>query len=68
MIGLPEKLEVINERLLTKWGKFSTTESSLWRVVWSEDQLEKRWMTHTKDGFQYLEPQVGPKIQAVDSR
>lgn len=51
-------VELVNKRLLQDYGRFSTTDKPMWRVIWSEDQMEKRWVTHTKDGFAYLEPEV----------
>jgi hypothetical protein len=55
---MPENIGTINERLLQTYGRFSTTDLPLWRVVWSEDQMEKRWITHTREGFELLEPEV----------
>lgn len=57
MIGLPEPLEVLNRRLEEIYGKYLDGKP-MFRVVWSEDQMEHRLMTTTKDGFQLLEPVI----------
>jgi hypothetical protein len=53
-----EIVEQVNRNLLENYGRFDTTDKPVWRVVWSEDQLEKRWMTHTREGFPLLQPEV----------
>jgi hypothetical protein len=53
-----EPIDVLNKRLIENFGLFSTTTLPLWRVSWSEDQFEKRWLTYTKDGFELLTPEV----------
>lgn len=53
----PESLETINKRLADHYGKFEDGRPN-WRVVWSDDQLEKRKMTHTDEGFELLTPIV----------
>lgn len=55
---LLEKIETINARLLENYGRFETTNYQLWRVVWSEDELEKRWVSHTREGLDLLQPRV----------
>lgn len=54
---LPEPLEIINQRLIDYYGKFETGEAN-WRVVFSDDQIEKRWVQHTKEGFELPNPIV----------
>lgn len=54
---LIETVESINKQLLTAFGR----EFNGWpkfRVVWSEDQYEKRWTTHTNEGWPLLHPEV----------
>lgn len=54
---LIETPESINERLLSEFGK----EFNGWpkyRLVFSDDQFEKRWTQHSRDGFELLHPEV----------
>ena len=53
-----ESVETINKRLLDYFGRFNTTDLPLWRVVWSEDQFEKRETEYSDEGFQLLQPEV----------
>ena len=55
---LLEPIETINSRLIDHFGKFHITDLALWRVVWSEDQTEKRLTQYTDEGFQLLIPEV----------
>jgi hypothetical protein len=48
-----ESVKILNERLSRDYGYFDGTMPQ-WRIVWSEDQLEKRRITHTKEGFELL--------------
>lgn len=54
---LIEPLEKINYNLEKDFGKFEDGRVHF-RVVWSDDQIEKRWMTHTNDGMELLFPEV----------
>jgi hypothetical protein len=54
---LIEKIEDLNFWLKRDYG--CHTDGRPWfRIVFSEGLLEKRWMTHTDDGFQLLYPEV----------
>lgn len=53
-----EPIETLNKRLLQNYGLFNTTNQALWRIVWSEDQMEKRWTTHNDLGWELLQPEV----------
>lgn len=54
---LRESIESINKRLLDEYGtEFSG--SPKFRVVFSEDQFEKRWTNFTDEGFELLQPEV----------
>lgn len=55
---LIEPVETINKRLKDLFGIDSITSQPIWRVIWSEDQLEKRLMDVTDEGFQLLVPEV----------
>lgn len=49
-----ERLERLNTRLKTEYGYFQGSPSPNWRVVWSEDQFEKRYGTfedRTPEGY-----------------
>lgn len=47
---IPEPIETINKRLLDFFGKFENGEPR-YRVVWSEDEIEKVMTNFTKEGF-----------------
>lgn len=51
-----ESLEILNQRLIDFYG----SEAGLpnWRIVWSEDQFEKRLTHHDKNGFELLVPEM----------
>lgn len=58
MIRLTEAtLREYNNRLRDVYGELDR-DSPYFRLVWSDDVLEKRWMTHTDEGFQLLFPEV----------
>lgn len=54
---LPESVESINKRLIDYFGLFENGEPN-WKLVWSEDELEKRLMTHTDSGIELVFPEV----------
>jgi len=54
---LIESIESINAKLERVFGKFETGQP-VWRVVWSEDQFEKRETDRTDEGLQLLQPEV----------
>lgn len=54
---LAETIDTINRQLREHYS-YDDEGQSIWRVVWSEDQYEKRIMDVTDEGFQLLEPQV----------
>jgi len=53
-----EPISYINQRLKTLYGRFETTEYPLYRVVWSEDEFEKRLTHYTDEGYELLNPEV----------
>lgn len=55
---LTEPIESINAQLVDLFGIDTITGEPIYRVVWSEDQIEKRLTSFTKDGFQLLTPIV----------
>lgn len=54
---LRESIESINEKLLNEFGRELTGEVRF-RVVFSEDQFEKRLTSFTDEGFELLHPEV----------
>ena len=57
IMELRESIESINEQLLNEYGT-EFGDSPRFRVVFSEDQFEKRWTEFTDEGFQLLHPEV----------
>lgn len=43
---LTEKIDTINRQLIDLYGVDTITGLAMWRVVWSEDQFEKRYGTY----------------------
>lgn len=54
---LLESIERINKRLRDQYGIEDTGEST-WRVVFSEDEIEKKLSNFTDEGFELLTPIV----------
>lgn len=52
-----EPVETINQRLERDYGKLDDLRP-YWRVVWSEDQFEKRLTNFTAEGFELIHPEV----------
>jgi hypothetical protein len=55
---LLESVETINKRLRDEFGIELTSDRPIYRVVWSNDQLEKRMSKYTPEGVELLQPQV----------
>jgi hypothetical protein len=56
---LIESIEHINNLLLAEFGREPLADDKVrFRIVWSDDQFEKRWIAHTDDGFELLYPEV----------
>jgi len=55
---LTEKIETINSQLVNLFGINTVNGLPMWRVVWSEDQFEKRAVTTTDNGIVLLQPVV----------
>lgn len=55
---LAESIESINRQLIDLFGLDTTSGQPMFRVVWSEDQFEKRLMNTTKEGFILITPMV----------
>lgn len=56
---LRETIESINQKLLDEYGvELSCGNSPRFRVVFSDDQFEKRWTQFTDEGFELIQPEV----------
>ncbi len=55
---LRESIESINKKLLDDYGSDIADNRAKYRVVWSDDQYEKRITTHDKNGNQYIHPVI----------
>jgi hypothetical protein len=47
-----ESIESLNQRLIDYYGIAVDSGSPIWRLVWSEDQYEKRSTKYSKEGFE----------------
>lgn len=54
---LAESIEEINRHLKDEYGVFEDGRQHF-RVVFSDDQFEKRWVDRTLEGFELLNPEV----------
>jgi len=55
---LTESIDSLNKQLVNLFGIDTITGHAMWRIVWSENQVEKRLMDTTDEGFQLLRPEV----------
>jgi len=55
---LSEPIALINQQLIDLFSIDIITGQAIWRVVWSEDQLEKRLVETSDSGLFLLSPQV----------
>lgn len=64
-----EPIAVINQRLLDYYGR-SSENQAIWRVVWSDDQYEKKYSNVTKGGIELLGKtlQTMPKYSYIHAR
>ena len=51
-----ETVETLNQRLVDYFGLDTESDRAIWRVVWSDDQYERRLTYHTKEGLELLRP------------
>lgn len=58
MLTIPPEITRINQKLVDEFGIDSSTGQPIWRVVWSDDQYEKRLMPTTDGGLTLLFPEV----------
>ncbi len=55
---LTEDIVELNKRLREHFGIDTVSSSQMWRIVWSDDQIEKRLTSYTKEGFELLTPMM----------
>ena len=53
-----ESIETLNERLAEHFGRELTSDRHIFRIVWANDQTEKRMVDITPEGFKLLYPIV----------
>lgn len=53
-----ESIETLNQRLIDHFGIDSSTGRAMFRIVWANDQLEKRQVDYTDSGVALLFPEV----------
>lgn len=58
MIDIPYEVKRINSLLIDHFGLDSSTGQAIWRVVFSDDQYEKRLMPTTDEGLLLVKPEV----------
>jgi len=53
-----ESIEVLNQRLIDHFGLDTSTNQPIFRIVWANDQIEKRMMDTLDNGILLLTPVV----------
>jgi hypothetical protein len=53
-----ETIEALNQRLIDHYGLDTSTNQPMFRIVWADDQIEKRMMTFTEGGVELLYPTI----------
>ena len=67
--NLPVEVKKLNRQLESHFGIDTTSMRQMWRVVWSDDQYEKRMTDRTDAGIILLTPELRdlPKYQWIKS-
>ena len=52
------EIQRINQSLADSYGIDTVSGEPMWRVVFSDDQYEKRLSTHSEKGIEFIQPQV----------
>jgi hypothetical protein len=55
---MSERIETINQQLIDCYGIDTITGLPIWRVVWSDDQYEKRLTDYDSNGIALMRPEV----------
>lgn len=58
MTVITDPVERINDWLRKEYGIETVSDRPMWRVVWADDQTEKRLMRYTDAGIELLTPEV----------
>jgi hypothetical protein len=53
-----ESLEILNQRLVDYFGKDTNSDRPIFRIVWADDEVERRYTHHTDAGIVLLFPEV----------
>src|SRR6187402_3523840 len=53
-----ESIETLNTRLIDFFGTDADTGRPMFRIVWANDELEKRLVNESPEGIHYLFPEV----------
>jgi hypothetical protein len=53
-----ESIETLNRRLIDYFGLDSDTGRAMFRITWANDEVEKRLISESEGGVQYLYPSV----------
>jgi hypothetical protein len=53
-----EKIEVLNQRLIDYYGMDTVTGQAMFRIVWANDETEKRLVYELESGVELLYPMV----------
>ena len=53
-----ESVEVLNQRLIDYFGLDTNTGQPMFRIVWADDQLEKRLVQRTEAGIEFIFPEI----------
>lgn len=56
--NLAESLDEINARLIDFYGIDTISGNPMFRITWSEDELEMRWTSFTDEGLSLIHPEV----------
>lgn len=66
---LPEEVKIINKKLIDYFGKFENGEANF-RVVWADNEIEKRFIYETREGFHLITPILSdvPKYSYIKNR
>jgi hypothetical protein len=68
--GSTKEVDEINRQLKEQFGSDSDSRDPIWRVVWSDDQIENRMTEWSEEGFHLLTPRMAllPKYSWIKAR
>jgi hypothetical protein len=53
-----ETIEVLNQRLIDYFGKDISSDRAIFRIVWADDEMERRYVHNTDSGIVLLFPEI----------